>query len=273
MSWRSLRFLFVCFGAMACGVQEPPATIPVSAPVEPEPPGIDVLFVGNSYTFSHRLPSLVAQIAEATPGGPPLRTAMVAHPDYTLEQHWERGEAAEVIARGGWEYVVLQGHSLSTLEARERLDRFARKYAPQIRASGATPVFFMTWARRGKPEMMETIAPAYRAIAEELAGLVIPVGEAWLESRRERPDIHLHHADGSHPSPAGTYLAAAMFYARLGEGPSCVGADHNGFGYLDVEEIRFLQETAVRFTTGSQELPKKRTATPATATKAPTTER
>jgi hypothetical protein len=273
MNWRSLSLFFFCFVATACGGEETPTTSTASALVEPEPPGIDVLFVGNSYTFSHRLPSLVEQIAEATEGGSPLRTTMVAHPDYTLEQHWELGEATAAIERGGWEYVVLQGHSLSTLEARERLDRFARKYAPQIRASGATPVFFMTWARRGMPEMMETIAPAYRAIAEELGGLVIPVGEAWLESRRQRPDIHLHHADGSHPSPAGSYLAAAMFYARLGAGPSCVGADHGGFGYLDEEEIRFLQETAVRFTSPSQELPKKSTATPATATKAPRTER
>lgn len=209
-----------------------------------------MLFVGNSYTFSHDLPKVLEQIAGATEAGPPFRTGMVAHPDYTLEQHWQRGEAAKAISAGGWDYVVLQGHSLSTLQARERLYVYARRYAPLIREAGAQPVFFMTWARRGRPEMMDTIGPAYEQIAAELDALVVPSGHAWVASRAERPDIHLHHADGSHPSPAGSYLAAAMFYDLLGDGTSCVGSDHAGFGYLDTEEIRFLQETALRFTRG-----------------------
>jgi len=238
-----------------------------------ESSSVDILFIGNSYTFSHHLPAIVEQIAEATAGGPVFRTEMVAHPDYTLEQHWELGEAAAAIQRGGWEFVVLQGHSLSTLEARDRLYRYSRRYAPLIREVGATPVFFMTWARRGRPQMMETIGPAYRTIAEELGARVVPAGEAWLESRERRPDIHLHHADGSHPSPAGSYLAAAMFYDLLGDGTSCVGSDHAGLGYLDTEEIRFLQETALRFTRPNEAQPKKRTATPPTATSAPSTAR
>jgi hypothetical protein len=168
--------------------------------------------------------------------------------------------------------VVLQGHSLSTIEARDRLYRFARLYAPLIRASGARPVFFMTWARRGRPEMMQTIGPAYEAIAEELDSVLVPAGYAWLSSRELRPDIHLHHADGSHPSPAGSYLAAAMFYDLLGDGTSCVGSDHAGFGYLDIEEIRFLQEIALRFTRPEVQ-PKSSTATPATVTPAPSTAR
>jgi hypothetical protein len=96
--------------------------------------------------------------------------------------------------------------------------------------------------------MMETIGPAYAVIAAELDAVLVPAGHAWLTSRASRPDIHLHHADGSHPSPAGSYLAAAMFYDLLGDGTSCVGSDHGGFGYLDTEEIRFLQETALRHT-------------------------
>jgi len=74
---------------------------------------------------------------------------------------------------------------------------------------------------------------------------VVPVGAAWAESWATRPDLHLWHADGSHPSPAGTYLAAAAFYAAL-TGESCGGAEHAGFGQLDDDEIRLLQEIGVR---------------------------
>jgi hypothetical protein len=252
---RAVLSVFALFVLLGCGRTVAPKIDESSAPSATErgaaisgPPIVDVLFIGNSYTFSHELPEVLEQIATATEGGPVFRTEMVAHPDYSLEQHWRLGEAAAAIARGGWEFVVLQGHSLSTLEAKERLYRYARLYAPLIRAAGAQPVFFMTWARRGRPEMMETIGPAYAAIAAELDAVLVPAGRAWITSRASRPDIHLHHADGSHPSPAGSYLAAAMFYDLLGDGTSCVGSDHGGFGYLDTEEIRFLQETALRHT-------------------------
>jgi hypothetical protein len=249
------HFLFLVVLVLGCGCRDEPEVSSNPAALAAKrtealraAPGIDVLFIGNSYTFSHSLPKVLEQIATATEGGPVFRTKMVAHPDYTLEQHWQLGEAAAAIAEGGWEFVVLQGHSLSTLEAQDRLYRFARRYAPLIKESGARSVFFMTWARRGRPEMMQTIGPAYAAIAEEIGAVLVPAGFAWLTSVEQRPDIHLHHADGSHPSPAGSYLAAAMFYDLLGDGTSCVGSDHGGFGYLDTEEIRFLQETALRHT-------------------------
>lgn len=42
-----------------------------------------------------------------------------------------------------------------------------------------------------------------------------PVGEAFAACRRQHPDIELFHGDGSHPSAAGTYLAACIFYRVL----------------------------------------------------------
>jgi len=44
---------------------------------------------------------------------------------------------------------------------------------------------------------------------------VAPVGIAWAEVRRERPSIELFFSDGSHPSAAGSYLAACTLYAAL----------------------------------------------------------
>ena len=48
-------------------------------------PGIDVLFVGNSYTYSHDLPGILRQVADAVDSRFPIRTAMVADPDWTLQ--------------------------------------------------------------------------------------------------------------------------------------------------------------------------------------------
>jgi hypothetical protein len=49
---------------------------------------------------------------------------------------------------------------------------------------------------------------------------VAPVGYAWSTVRTEDPRMDLWQADGSHPSEAGTYLAACVFYAAIfGQSP------------------------------------------------------
>jgi hypothetical protein len=45
--------------------------------------------------------------------------------------------------------------------------------------------------------------------------LVIPAGLAFARSIAKRPDVNLYVADKRHPSPEGSYLAAATTYAAL----------------------------------------------------------
>ena len=40
--------------------------------------------------------------------GVAIRCETVAFPDFSLDDHLQRGEAARAIARGGWSFVVLQ---------------------------------------------------------------------------------------------------------------------------------------------------------------------
>jgi hypothetical protein len=49
--------------------------------------------------------------------------------------------------------------------------------------------------------------------------------------------------DGSHPSRAGTYLAAATVYAAL-YGRSPVGNNFDAFGEVDTKTRLFLQQVA-----------------------------
>ncbi len=238
---------------VGCGGAEQSTPAPAEPTVEPTPaeavtPAVPqplrVLFIGNSYTFSHDLPAVLSQIAEAAGGEHPIETGMVAEPGATLEQHWQARRGQAEIRRGGWDVVVLQGHSLGTLQQREALFAVARAFDGEIRESGARTAFFMTWARRGRPEMLEAVRDGYTAIAEELGATLVPAGVAWQTSHERHPGLHLWHSDGSHPSPAGTYLAAALFYEVLTDCSSAVGVDHAGLGQLDVDEIRALQEIA-----------------------------
>ena len=63
--------------------------------------------------------------------------------------------------------------------------------------------------------MQRAIDAAYLEIAGELVVPVAPVGVVWYYVRHEHPEISLWIDDGSHPSTAGTYLAACVFYASI----------------------------------------------------------
>lgn len=82
------------------------------------------------------------------------------------------------------------------------------------------------------------------ATANEVGALVIPVGPAFEESYRRRPDLKLQMGyDGYHPTLAGQYLSAAVVFASL-YGRSPVGNSYDYFGALDKPTAAFLQQVA-----------------------------
>ena len=116
-----------------------------------------------------------------------------------------------------------------------------KKHAETITKAGAKPVLFMSWAYKDKPEMIKGLAAEYTRAGNANDALVIPAGLAFDRSVRLRPELELYTSDKRHPSPAGTYLAAATTYAAL-RGKSPVGASYTGT--LDAATARFLQEAA-----------------------------
>ena len=91
----------------------------------------------------------------------------------------------------------------------------AARLAKDIQAAGATPVFFMTWARKHIPKMQEGLTKEYTTAAKKAGGLLAPVGEAFKACRAKHPKIELYADDKSHPSRAGSYLATCVIYATL----------------------------------------------------------
>src|SRR6185503_15284562 len=92
---------------------------------------------------------------------------------------------------------------------------YARKNSEVVRAKGAKPVFFMSWAYADKPEMTAQLAEAYTAAGNANNALVIPAGLAFARARAKQPDLNLYAPDKRHPNPAGSYLAASTVYAAL----------------------------------------------------------
>jgi hypothetical protein len=172
-----------------------------------------VLFIGNSYTFFNGgMGTLVQALASSVKGGRKFEYIEVTRGGQTLEGHWLEGKALAAIRKGGWDYVVLQEHSLRPLQNRDKMWLYARMFDAEIHKVGAKTVFYETWARKNRPEMQLLLDQAYSGIANEVTALVAPAGLAWERALRAKPDLSLHIADLSHPTPAGSYLNACVFY-------------------------------------------------------------
>jgi hypothetical protein len=91
----------------------------------------------------------------------------------------------------------------------------AKAHAATVRAAGAEPVLFLSWAYQDAPEMTDTLAAEYVKAGRANNMRVVPAGPAFAASIAKRPDINLYAPDKRHPSPAGTYLGAAVVMASI----------------------------------------------------------
>jgi hypothetical protein len=199
---------------------------------------LHILFIGNSYTYVNDLPGMLTSIA-ATSGSPPtITTDEVVQGGAALEDHWNNGIAQTKIAQGSWTHVVLQdqsGDPLALPGPPSTFPTYAKQFSDLILLAGAKPTFFATWARApGDPiysplpfgefacpaEMQDELTIAYATAAKaEPQSVLTCVGEAFKRAIAQHPEIVLQQSDFSHPTVAGTYLAASTFYVALTGNP------------------------------------------------------
>ena len=192
-----------------------------------------VLFLGNSYTSVNDLPGTFSALCNAM--GKPMQVASNAPGGYTFNGHSTNATSLALIQQADWDVVVLQEQSQipsfpPTQVASQcypyaaRLDSFIQAVNPCMET-----FFFMTWGRQNGDAsncanypvlctydgMQGRLRESYLEMAQDNQASVSPVGMAWKRVRDLNPGIELYSPDGSHPSIAGTYLAACVFYASL----------------------------------------------------------
>jgi hypothetical protein len=203
------------------------------------PSRLNVLFIGNSFTARNDLPGLIAAVAVAA--GKRLDHRLISAGGASLRRHWNAGEAARAIAGGGFDYVVLQEQSTLPIKNRNRMHENVRLFDQAIRSAGARTALYVTWARRHAPQTQAAITEAYESIGREIGATIIPAGIAWEAFLREHDEPVLHDADGSHPTLAGSYLAACVAYRALFRAPLPRDVEIDG---LTKVETRVLQRVA-----------------------------
>lgn len=220
-----------------------------------------VLFLGNSYTAVNNLPNLLTELAlsagyelytqRSTPGGYTL-----GFPEYG---HLYNPTSINLINSEEWDYVVLQEQSQYPVIEFYR-DNYTYPGAIgldsliHLNDNCTQTMFFMTWGRKNGGQqcigsycsinfvdyahMQDSLASTYVNLSNMLDCPVAPVGIAWRNSIVNNGDpIDLFSADGSHPSLAGSYLAACVFYASIFHSSPqglnyTAGIDENTAAYL-----------------------------------------
>lgn len=173
------------------------------------------LFIGNSFTARNDVPALIAQMAESR--GERFEHVLISAGGASLRRHWNKGEAQQTLAASAFDVVVLQEQSTLPVKNAGRMHENVRLFDEAIRAAGARPVLYMTWARQHEPQNQRRIADAYTAIGEEIGAIVAPVGLAWERFLASPSAPALHDKDKSHPTLAGSYLAACVLFSVLFE--------------------------------------------------------
>ncbi|MBX7222413.1 MAG: SGNH/GDSL hydrolase family protein [Blastocatellia bacterium] len=173
-----------------------------------------VLFVGNSLTYSNHLPAILEAMAREA-GERPVVYRDISFPDFSLEDHWNQGDARKSIARDGWDVVIMQQGPSALPESRDLLIEYVKRFAGEIRRSGAKPGLYMVWPAKARSFDFDRVSESYRLAAQEVNGLLFPAGDAWRIAWRRDPTLPLYSGDNFHPSEAGSYLAAAVMFEQL----------------------------------------------------------
>jgi hypothetical protein len=204
---------------------------------------IKILFIGDSFTFKNNMPAILQGML-----GSNYIVDMEAEPARTLDTAYgETQHVINMIKNGGYTYVILQDRSSEAFLGNVKFEQVIPKFVSLITQSGATPVLFEPWTYRsdapeygasGYCSMLShspiysvlcdggTTSPAkvqqwlkqeYTKIGAANGIAVVYVGEAfWAVDDREK--LLFNVCDAMHPTLAGTYLIALMFWQFLTKG-------------------------------------------------------
>jgi len=201
---------------------------------------LKALFIGNSFTARNNVPQLIAQLAESSQKT--FEHRLISAGGASLRMHWNKGDAQKEIQKTSYDYVVLQEQSTLPIKNGLRMAENIRLFDPVIRESGAKTALYLIWARQHAPQSQKAITDAYCSIGEEIGAVVVPVGIAWEKLLSKKPAVTLHDADQSHPSIAGSYLAACVFFATFfDQSPEGIKSE---LKQVSAAEIKLLQKTA-----------------------------
>jgi len=186
-----------------------------------------ILFLGNSLTYYNAQPNILEGLAAQ--GNKWVFVDQYCPAGMQLDYHCYSLMSRRKIDEQQWNFVILQEAipEIASPSSHARVLPFVTALKEMILENNpATRIFyFMCYGNRDGYDYMyihESYAEHQYNITEgtkqfvETAGIMTaPVGSAWAVVRNEQPEIELYREDGGHPSYAGSYLGASVYYAAI----------------------------------------------------------
>ncbi len=188
-----------------------------------------VLFVGNSYTYYNDMWDLFTKAAESI--GYTIIADHVTQGGYYLDQYLNPKDEFGIqlalnLSKNTYNAVFVQEQSTCAIQNYERYEDALKALDEKIRENGAKTIVYQTWGRQeGSPtlsalgwtnkSMTEDLIAAYDKAAATIGAAVSPVGAAFYDVYTTHKEIEMYDPDTTHPSLAGSYLAAVCHLATF----------------------------------------------------------
>ena len=173
----------------------------------------NILFIGNSLTYTNKLPQLIKKKAKYK--GVKINVKMIAFPNYAIEDHWNEGGIQKLISSKKYDYVIIQQGPSSQSNGRKMLIEYGEKYSRLCQLNGAKLCYFMVWPALKYYHTFNDVIKNHREAALINNAILLPVGEVWKTYIDSTKNTEYYSFDEFHPSIKGSQKAADVIVESL----------------------------------------------------------
>lgn len=182
-------------------------------PVVNDPGEIQVLFIGNSLTYTNDLPALLASHAKAN--DVKLTARSIALPNYALLDHLAENNIVNALKNTKFNYIIVQQGPSSQAEGRASLIEGATQLKALADKNGAKLCIFMVWPAFANYGTFDGVIKNHSDAAQMTNSILCPVGLAWKEFIDKTNDLSYYGPDLFHPSLKGSKVAAEIIFKSI----------------------------------------------------------
>ncbi len=199
--------------SLGLGGNPDPINTDLDFPEELSNSDFNILFIGNSLTYTNDLPDLVKKRAKQK--GVIVGTKMVALPNFAIVDHWAIGEVQQYIESNKFDFVIVQQGPSSQQEGRQILIEYGAMYSDLCKSNNAEFGYFMVWPSLTYYNTFDGVIKNHQDAASINNAILCPVGEVWKTHFDTTNNFNYYGPDGFHPSIIGSQVAAEVIVDTL----------------------------------------------------------
>lgn len=190
---------------------------------------MNILFIGNSYTFYNDLPVLFEQLAKENGKDVTVHSVTKGARKLIAYENAEDPITAKLdalLAEERFDVCIIQEQSVLPIRDFDLFSDGLKCVVSKLDGLADRLILYATWGRKeGSKHLIEfgltteqmahQLNDAYTRAAQQCGADVSPVGMNFLAVHQGHPDIELYNPDCSHPSYQGSCLAALTHYRTV----------------------------------------------------------